>query len=474
MALKRIHFETVKSSRNGRTFYRLLCSDPAVAEFFDHWTYGLAARCSPNTVRTYSEAVKLFLAYVYAIAHIRGGLTNLILADAIDGYESYLVYGSESSDPYISAAAKLIGNRSMGGSSIRVHIAGINNFIAASESFRVSLQQLVETGYVSDVLVTTLPLTTSRHAGASVGVKRAIKDSSWLAGCLQGGVRRVPKATLVPVSKRSNVTYTDRFGGDDLVFPIDKCQALIESALCLRDKVLWSLIAASGCRISEALTIFRDDVKIDLDTPSKSRVLIIDPATRLKELSKFMGDAALSVLSHKGRKVAETYLIEPFASMFWTYLDEYIQEQRALESSKHRPVTHRFLFRNLLNGKPIPSSYQAMWERFHKAAKAVTGRGYGFHSLRHMYAYYLVNHCPNPFVPGTFGMDLAFVRDVMGHASTKTTENYARKDGFMLEATLSAMNLSRIRSTDHSVVSVQIQYLERKAEYLRRLLGEAA
>lgn len=52
----------------------------------------------------------------------------------------------------------------------------------------------------------------------------------------------------------------DEFGGDEKAFPIDKCAELIDSAPSLRDKVLWSLTAASGCRISEALNMLKDDI----------------------------------------------------------------------------------------------------------------------------------------------------------------------------------------------------------------------
>ncbi|WP_410784610.1 tyrosine-type recombinase/integrase, partial [Leifsonia sp. SIMBA_070] len=65
----------------------------------------------------------------------------------------------------------------------------------------------------------------------------------------------------------------------------------------------------------------------------------------------------------------------------------------------------------------------------------MTGTSYGFHSLRHMYAYYLVNHCPNPRDPNRFGLDLKMVQLLMGHKSIKSTERYARKDAKMLEAT---------------------------------------
>jgi len=106
------------------------------------------------------------------------------------------------------------------------------------------------------------------------------------------------------------------------------------------------LLAASGCRISEALTVLWDDIHIDTDNPKNNKVFIVDPDTRLDVLIQYIPEHQLKKLDHKGRVKPDTFLIQPFASMFWHYLGLYDQEQRALEASRHRPVAHRFLFRN--------------------------------------------------------------------------------------------------------------------------------
>ena len=115
----------------------------------------------------------------------------------------------------------------------------------------------------------------------------------------------------------------------------------------------------------------------------------------------------------------------------------------------------------------MPTSYQAVWERFKAAAFKITGRNYGFHSLRHMYGYYLLNHCPNPMNIRQFGMDLKTVQHLMGHASIQSTERYARRDAKMLEATFSAINMLRMSASNFSVQHVQIKHLENEVEALK-------
>lgn len=467
VSLRMNHVELFETTRNGTLTFRMICPDHTMTEFFDEWAYQLAKVKAFKTTRTYCYAVREMLNYIHQVSIQCGGLTALQLRDALDSYESYLVSGIYSTSSIAREAARVLGSRELGGASIAVHFAGVNNFITASEAMREALLQMQDSGYVSDIAISMMPLTTTRYMEAPRNVRAAIRANSWMAGCIAGGAKRIKKKHLSPVSKPSTVARTDEFGGDEKTFPIDKCRDLIENATCLRDKVLWSLLAASGCRISEALTVLWDDIHIDTDNPKNNKVFIVDPDTRLDVLIHYIPGHQLKKLDHKGRVKPDTFLIQPFASMFWHYLGLYDQEQRALEASRHRPVAHRFLFRNLRDGGPMATSYQAVYERFRSAAQKITGMSYGFHSLRHMYAYYLVNHCPNPVGHNKFGLDLKTVQVFMGHKSIKATERYARKDIKMLEATFATINMLRMSTANYSVTHVQIQHLENELKRLK-------
>ena len=462
--------ELIETTRNGLPTYRLICPDQSLSKCFDEWAYQIARKRKVKSLKAYAFAVKKLLNYLNKVDVLHGGLTAILLKDALDAYESYLVYGAKSESVIARSVAKVLDCKSLSGSSIGVHFAGVNSFLVASEAAREGLIELQSGGYISEVPISPLPLTEGRSEDATTKVQYAIKSKSWFAGCVAGGARRVKRTRLSAVSKPSTLAYTDNAGGDDKAFPIDKCMELINSASCLRDAVLWSLLAASGGRISEALTLQLEDIIIDVDNPSGKKVLIIDPASRRNVLSKYVSERTLNNVTHKGRATTATYLIEPFASVFWVYLNEYMEEQRAQEKARHQPVFHRFLFRNLRNGKPIPASYQTVWARFNAAAIKVTGQSYGFHSLRHMYAYYLLNHCPSPANPKKFGLDLKVVQHLMGHKSIKSTERYARRDAKMLDATFAAINMLRMSASNYSVSTVQIMHLENEVEQLREEL----
>ncbi|MDH0640973.1 site-specific integrase, partial [Pseudomonas sp. GD03860] len=288
-----------------------------------------------------------------------------------------------------------------------------------------------------------------------------------------GGARRIKRVGLSAISKPSTLAHTDMYGGDELTFPIDRCKELIESAPSARDKMLWSLLAATGARISEALTMLNEDVRVDID-PAFNRVMIIDPDTRRNVLIKYISAAQLNDLPHKGRAHPETFLIEPFVSMFWIALDEYRAEMRAQRLMA--PVRHDFLVRSLVDGEPMHNSYQALYERFHKAALKLTQRPYGFHSLRHMYGYYLVNHCPNPNPHShrKFGLELSMVQQFMGHALIKTTKRYARQDAHLLQAAMAAANFARLSEGPKTVLEARIAYHQQEIKQLQQLALEAA
>ncbi|OQR29682.1 integrase [Pseudomonas sp. Bc-h] len=468
--------ELIPTVRDGRSQFRLLCSDPLLSAFFDNFTRGLAKERKYRTVRAYCYALKQFLNYIQALTNLLGGLTSLDLLDALENYESFLTFGTLSDIEVVRKVARAVGGRSLGGSSVIVHLAAVNKFISASETFRAGLLELEERGYIASTAMSGFSLQRVVSIESPQKVRQAIKANSWLAGCIAGGAKKIKRKGLKPVARRSELAHTDEFGGDEMTFPIDKCKELIERAPSLRDKVLWSLIAAIGCRISEAQTMLDEDIEININHPEMNQVLIVDPGTRRDKLIRFLGEHQINELPHKGRASPKTFMIEPFASMFWMALAEYKADEYLKQKHRPFPVRHPFLIRNLESGKPMCNSYQALYERFAKAAFELTGRSYGFHSLRHMYGYYLVNHCPNPYSGGRqFGIAIDKVKQFMGHVKVATTKKYARQDAVMLESTLCAINLAKLHGGVKTVRQAQIAHLEHEIKRLKsEITAEAA
>ena len=454
-----INADLIQVVRNGRSTFVLLCEDRLLAEFFDNWAYQLAKKSPFNTVKSYCSDVRLIIDFVLEMAKLLGGLTALVLANALDCFEDFLVFGERSDDEHVRHIAKLMRSKTVGGDTASRYIVSANTFLDSNESFRIGMIELEELGYVSPSRMSAFPQSVTFDANASVAVRNALKQNSWLAGCLAGGAKKIKYKGLVPKSKKSLIAYMDEDGGDEDAFPIDKLEELIESATCARDATLWSLGGAIGTRISELLTLQKQDILPGVGG-GNGKVLIVDPRTRLAELSRWLAASDVNMLSHKGRTSLDTFMIEPFASHFWIHYNEYHNEIVEFERKNPFLPRHNFVFRKLADHAPYVKSYQTVYERFRAAAFKVTGRNYSPHSLRHMYGYYLANFCPNPWHPGRFGLDLKMVQKFMGHRSARSTMRYARKDARMLEATISALNSLRMGMGGYSTNSARLRHLE--------------
>jgi hypothetical protein len=329
------HATLNKTTRDGRAFFQLVCRDKHLCDFFDSWSYSLSKKNQFRTVRGYAYAVKRFINYFLEAEIQLGAVSNLDLLILLQNYESYLAFGPDSEIVLIQKIAKAFPPGRLSGATIEQSMAGLNHFLKESESFRIQCLQLAEAGHINSLMATVGSSLIKRLEAETPNeyVKRAVRQSSWFAGCINGGMKRIKVANLRPRSKASTVIFTDELGGDEKTFPLDLAVTLIKSAPNLRDKVLWSLIAASGIRISEAQTMFESDVVIETSSNTgrlqrkkwvtAKRVLVIDPDSRRSELIRYLSECEINQLPNKGRARPETYLIEPFASLFWGYLAKY-------------------------------------------------------------------------------------------------------------------------------------------------------
>lgn len=463
---------TFQTSSNSRTFYKLACSDNYLCDFFDNWSFKLSGKLSFNTVKAYSEAAALFINYMFEAEKMLGGLSARQLFEILESYESFLAFGQNSDTVLAANLAKKLEQKPLGAASIDLNFTGVNNFLEQSENLRVTLLSLTSRGVETLIVPTDMPFASFGKIKAPEHVQKAIKESSWLNGCLYGGMRKIKRQHLKSKSSLSTIIHTDEFGGDEKTFPIDKCVELINSAKNIRDKLLWSYIAATGCRISEAQTSLKEDVVINIsdngkDTVVSKNIFIIDPDTRRELLSKYLSEEQINSLPHKGRSHPETFMIEPFASIFWNAYDEYTAFFRAKRKKDGLGIDNDFIFKTLDKGKPCINSYQTLYDSFSEASKKVTGNQYGFHSLRHMYGYYLKNFCPMP--DGSFGMNLKSVSKYMGHKEMSSTERYARDDILKLTSAMSAMNIERNRMPHFSIKNAKIEFLQAEIDRLRAM-----
>lgn len=166
--------------------------------------------------------------------------------------------------------------------------------------------------------------------------------------------------------------------------PVDEydLDMLFASISKLRDCVLFSLLVATGLRVSEVHQLNRDSIQIEVERKP---------------------DGKLDVLGHgqvvgKGNKRREFYVDGQTLRLYAKYLKTRIDKEPAL----------------FISGRNQRMSVRAIQERLEHWCKAIGFKRINVHRLRHTYATRLANNDIPSIV----------LKDLMGHSSFATTQKY--------------------------------------------------
>lgn len=418
---------------DGKKSYGLLDPNGRRISAFDAFAKTLI-RGPFNTRTAYCRNLARFFDYlIEAAAHITPdgtALTRDDLVEVLEAYREYLVYGGRSGNRLACAVHSTLASPMVSAATCELMHAPVRRFIELSEALRKHLEQLQRHGLTTSAVdpLPLLPAPTKRRP--SVHEVQALRVRSMLAGVISGGPKLLTDAVLPTV--KGAAPYDEK-----RAFPFDAVVDLLNAMPSWRDKALYSFCAASGCRISEALQVLWADVQA-----SSGTVKLVDPARRANDASYLaLEPEERDRLVWKGRATQATLLIEPFASMFFEALEQYLR----LEYLPHG--LHQFVFqhrRKGMEGRPyFLSAASSRNEIFQVAIEACIANegdrtGLGVHSLRHMYGTYCLNYFPRS--DGSYGLPMGLVKQLMGHKSITSTERYARHDVELLQAELAFAN----------------------------------
>lgn len=449
------YFSLVETSVNKNKSWKLLDANGNSLEFFSMFSNLLLKKYAPNTRLSYCKNIALFLDYLEESNQMfkDRDFTKSFLVDIIESFPEWLLYGENSGNEITLTIQKSYKSPNYSRSTIELIMASVRLFLNTSERIRLEQEALGE--IVDGKLLPEL----GKKEVINNSVKYQLRKKSMIGGVLANG-QQFMKVCILPIKKSQSYFNIDR------AFPFDKIIPFIESLTSYRDKALYMLCAASGCRIHEALQILIED--IDLTNRS---VRLVDPNSRMKNISyKSLTAEERNTLTWKGRQTDKTVLIQPFGDMFFEYLEKYIKN----EYSNHNK--HLFVFQHIRGnkkGKPFfLSATSTRNEAFNKATIAVNvdrDLNQGVHSLRHMYGTYLVNYFPKS--DGSFGLPLAIVQKIMGHSIIDSTQKYARHDKDLIAIELEYANSLLYNQENHTTLldmkkkALRYQLLELEKQY---------
>lgn len=412
-----------------------------------------------ETIEQYAGHLSRFLDFLYELKLVF--FEDDVVFDSLKVfplYQDFLTMGQRSNSPLIQSVAINIGKKNA------------TNYRSISGGIEASLGIFMELKlHDTDDNAFIEAISSERTVGNSE-FNRVVKNS-WLEATKMGIGRRHKKKAikLFPKSAKRNARASLKTITKEKAkkaFPVVKCidffygRAITSTSKFseVRDYLLYALLAASGARQSEALQITVDDI----DWENRD-VQIISPFVRSQ-----VGLTAVEAerLKDKGRATSETFLIEPFANLFWSLLKIY------MEHHYKSNVSHRYLFQKD-NGRPFFSadksqrskSFKAYIQNFNPEIEYLS-----LHSFRHMYGFYTLNYFPivdkegNP--TGKQGLPLAYVKILMGHQNVSSTEVYAKQDFDLIDFMLSATN-AFVKDNNIQLQDVVKQYYERQHKKLR-------
>nr|WP_312230075.1 site-specific integrase [Pseudomonas sp.] len=417
---------------------RLYYSDSgAPVEFYNESTASLwdaiGTSYSRNSAIAMSLRSKVFAEFIYLTGLSSAQLEPDVASKTMSLYASYLTEGAEAKDAIIREAFIRSGRKPISARSASAYVDAANQMLAsASEAAleRIEMARIL-TKSAPKVEVEPLPALNPRvrsrqemsqiHAN-TLQVKPALHESGRIA---RGGL---------PAPKFERPREVKHIAVDHII-------PLLENAPTPLDGVVWGLCSGS-LRISEAISIRLEDIDV-----RRRRIRVHDPKGLRNTANKKANDEnqvrEKSQFGFKGRATALVTMFEPFKSIFWQWLQDYLAVRPASaspwlllsfdEDSYGTPL--RDLNSNSVN-RAINRDLQATQEKL--GLEAPQGR-YSSHAFRHFYGIWARNYVAVPGRPKP-GLELSEIQLLMGHATKKTTEQYAADLGINALTEIDAAN----------------------------------
>jgi integrase len=389
-----------------------------------------------NTRKVYLTAMADFFDFSFeAVLHLTtsAGTTDISrgeLREIIEAWHPYLVHGVNANDELSKAVAQTLPSPLVTAGTSKIKHVALSHFLRLSERYRKQTAELIGVKQ-KQALIDYEPLLQEFGKFRLIGMeeRRKMIKSSVLGTVVHSGRSKRAKTLF---------GYQDHIAGEFDVtraFPLDRFADFVNVLSSYRNKALYCFYAASGCRGHEGLQLLWEDIDI-----RNGSVRLVSPFSRFNHSSyNILTPKERDLLSWKGRETSNTFLIEPYASMFFENLERYHREEYFPHGR------HQFVFqvsRRPDRGRPYFLTDAKTRQQAFVAAAAEVGLPVsvrGPHSLRHAYGTYMVNYIP--LIEGGYGMPIGLVRVVMGHASVKSTEKYAVIDKDLVRAQLQFANL---------------------------------
>jgi len=371
---------------------------------------------------TFERGGRAFAEFLYETGALSGRLDPATASKTMQLFPSYLIDGPNAKDPIVRQAFIRTGRKTISRKSVGPYITGANLMlkVCSAITFEQAEMAAVLGGQLPMEPVSELPELSPRvrspqelaqiHAN-TLQVKPSLGKGAKKG---QGGLR-APKN-----KKKREVKHI----GLPHILP------MLENAPTPLDGLIWCL-GLGSLRVSETMGIRLEDIDVH-----KRIIRVEDPQGLRNTTNK-------ESFGFKGRKTAVVKMFEPFESIFWEKLAEYM----AVRPSSDSPWLLLSLDEDTyglplceLNANSVNRAVNRSIQATQKKLKFVAPQGnYSSHQFRHLYGVWARNYVVVPGRPKP-GLDLPEIQLLMGHADLKSTEIYAADLGISTIVDVDAAN----------------------------------
>lgn len=424
----------------GKHHQSLRMAGPNIANFLDYFLEGLK----------YIEPTKEAINLLYR------------------AYHSYLTSGDSNNNRIVVKICESKFSPKVGVGSSKTYHSFITPFLKSLAQIQQTYIEYVDNGLVAEQPETSMLIES---------LLKIASTTTTTQGKEEAAMRRYATPMTTATGRRkdresytSHIPYEENFKKpleEHQYFPLDRIADLIANASCYRNACLYSLMAATNARDSEADQILWRDINFET-----REILLIAPSTRHKYHEAYRGidEIERNKLEWKGRGTPLTVLLEPYGTLFFQNLELYFEYEYMPSCG------HNFVFHNK-DGRPLfLCDYSSVILQQFKiaAAKAlpdqpnIAGR-LGPHSLRHSYIFFMKNYVEHSKGQGLSDSELMLLT---GHTDIRSLQKYAKADWEMLLEKISYANSLRKHGDIKSTTEFQIQYLEERLVMFKEKLNQ--
>jgi len=445
MTLRHVKREEIATT--GTQSWKLTGPDGQRISVFDEFCRSIKDEAYA-TKRRYAIVASRFIDYLHEVEVLgKEPVTKRVVNKAIDYYIQLLRYGNSISLGIVQGSSKVYEDgdkekedalrevaRRLQIKPLAPHswgntIAALNQFLQVCQALEAEAHEIaivqggLDRALVEESKFDYMPLLDAVAGCRNLSRAEAqhIRQSSILGGVIRYRARELRRPRGLSAGHYGDTPQELQ----DLDFPMKHFPALLEATTHWRDRTLWTLLAASGIRRSEALNLEWGHIDIENEL-----VYVLDP-----NATRYSRDLPENERANrfKGRAASWTYLRHPYRTNFFEMLRKYRCHEYMLPADGNN-----FVFQYLNKphrGRPLreasDSSLNSLFTGAVKRARIPPpsmkpNHVWTAHSLRHAYCTYMLNDFE---VPGHLypGLTEAEVQLLVGHTSILSTRHYARR-----------------------------------------------